>query len=115
MKISLPKGVLEITNDVLCEIITAVVSGCFGVRGMAAENQQGIIRLIKRENVDNSVKVTERPDGTIKAELHIIVRHGVNINAVCRSINEQVRYSVEDKTGIKVSSVDICVDSVMSD
>lgn len=115
MRTDLPKGVLEISNGVLVEIITAVVSRCFGVRGMAAENQQGIIRLIKRENIDQAVKVTERPDGSIKAELHIIVRHGININAVCRSIIEQVRYSVEDQTGIKVSGVDVCVDSVMSD
>ena len=115
MKVSLGTGTLEITNEVLTEIITTVASGCFGVKGMAEESQNGIIRLIKRESASKGVKVTENSDGTIAAELHIVVKHGVNINAACRSIIKEIRYNVEVLTGIKVSSIDICVDSVMSD
>lgn len=115
MKIALPMGTLEITQKVLTEIITTVASDCFGVRGMASENRDGFARLLKRDGADSAVKVSESPDGTIKTELHIVVRHGVNIKAACRSIIEQVRYGVENLTGIKVSSVDVCVDSVMSD
>ena len=115
MKTELGMGTLEITNEVLTEIITAVASGCFGVKGMAEESQGGIIRLIKRESASRGVKVTENQNGTISAELHIVVRHGVNISAVCRSIIEEIRYRVEEQTGIHVSSVDICVDCVMHD
>ena len=115
MKKDLGTGTLEITREVLTEIIATIASGCFGVKGMAEEGQGGIIRLIKRESASKGVKVTEKPDGTIGTELHIIVRHGVNISAICRSIIEEIRYSVETQTGIHVSSVDICVDSVMHD
>ncbi len=114
MKVALGNGVLEITNEVLTEIISTVASGCFGVKGMA-ESRDGIIKIIKRESASKGVKVTEKEDGTIGAELHIVVKHGVNINAAARSIIKEIRYSVEAQTGIKVSSVDICVDSVMSD
>ena len=113
MKISLDRGTLEITNDVLTEIITGIVGGCFGVKGMAEKSQGGIVRLIKRESAPRGVTVTEKPDGTISAGLHVVIRHGVNISAVCRSMIEAIRYNVEAQTGVHVSSVDICVDSVI--
>ena len=44
----------------------------------------------------------------------IIVEHGINITAACRSIMSEVQYKVSKYTGIPVKSVDVCVDSVVS-
>ena len=51
-------------------------------------------------------------DGTVSIELHIVVEHGVNIAAVCRSIINQVRYMVSENTGASIRSIDVCVDSM---
>ena len=43
----------------------------------------------------------------------LIVEHGVNITAACRSIMSEVRYKVNKYTGAEVKSVDVCVDSIV--
>lgn len=116
MKIALDKGYMEITSDVLTAIIGSAASSCFGVKGMApVRTSDGIVKLLRRESISSGVRVTENADGTLSAELHIVVKHGVNISAVCSSIIRAVRYVVEDLTGIRVSSVDVRVDSIMTD
>ena len=42
----------------------------------------------------------------------IAVDHGLNIQAVCRSIISEVHYNVQRLTGLTVKSVDVCVDSI---
>mgnify|MGYP002509001457 CR=1 FL=1 len=43
---------------------------------------------------------------TITVDLHIVVCYGVNINAIADSIVHNVKYTVEEATGIKVKNVD---------
>ena len=44
-----------------------------------------------------------------------MIDEGVNIPALAGSIISEVRYKVEDSTGVKVKSVDIYVDSLSKD
>ena len=114
MRKELEKGFLDISSDVFASICGYITSKCFGVIGMSpASVSDGIIRLLKRDNISHGVKVSVEADGSANVELHIVVRYGVNITAICRSIISEVKYMVENLTGIKVNSVDICVDSVM--
>ena len=36
----------------------------------------------------------------------------MNVTAVCRAIMNEVRYVVQQNTGVIVRSVDVCVDSI---
>ena len=73
----------------------------------------GLVHLLRRESMAKGVKVHFHEDDTVSIELHIIVDNGVNLTAVSRSIMSEVRYIVERFTGVKVSSVDVCVDSMV--
>ncbi len=117
MKTELQNGYLDISNDVLTAISGFAATSCFGVKGMAAASvSDGIVRMLRKESLSRGVKVTTGPDGLIDViELHIIVRHGINIATVCRSIMSEVRYVVENLTGFKVKNVDVCVDSITVD
>jgi uncharacterized alkaline shock family protein YloU len=116
VRIDLEKGFLDISTDVITMISGYATTECFGVKGMApASVGDGIVRLLKKESLSRGVRVTAGDNESVTIELHIIVRHGVNISTVCRSIMDRVRYVVENLTGIKVKNVDICVDSIMSD
>ena len=116
MRINLDKGLLEISPEVITTISGYAATNCFGVVGMAAASVgDGFVRLLKKESISRGVRVTtDQEDSSVTIELHIIVRHGVNISTICRSIIHEVRYVVESLTGIKVKSVDICVDSIMA-
>ena len=53
------------------------------------------------------------PDGSVSLELHIAVDHGVNLNALCNSIMNEVSYKVSKATGVPVKRVDIYVDTML--
>jgi uncharacterized alkaline shock family protein YloU len=111
----LEKGFLHIATDVFTAVGGYVATNCFGVKGMASRSvQDGIVRLLKREYLAKGVKVTCPPEGnTVDIDLHIVVEHGINIPEICRSIMNAVRYNIEKTTGVPVSSVNICIDSVV--
>ncbi|MBQ9985276.1 MAG: Asp23/Gls24 family envelope stress response protein [Oscillospiraceae bacterium] len=108
-------GTIEITNEVFTAVAGDAATNCFGVRGMADRTvKDGIVRLLKRENMSKGVKVTFEND-QVNISVHIIVEHGVNIKAICESIINEVRYNVERVTRVKVGNVKVKVDSVIAD
>ena len=115
MKIPLEKGALHISADVFTAISGYAATNCFGVKGMASRGvQDGIVHLLRRENLSKGVKVSYQDDGnSVDIDLHIVVEHGINIPEVCRSMMQEVRYHVEKITGITVNSVNICIDSIV--
>jgi uncharacterized alkaline shock family protein YloU len=113
MKIPLEKGALHISTDVFKSISGYAANYCFGVKGMASRSvQEGIVQLLRRENLSKGVKVAFR-ENAVDITLHIVVEHGINIPEICRSIIHEVRYNVEKITGAKVGTVNICVDSIV--
>ena len=115
MKMELAKGYVEISPEVLTSICGDAAAKCLWVKSMVpantADSIAGIFGIDKR---GRGVKVTEK-DNIIDVEMHIQVKHGMNISAACRSIIEEVKYVVEDATGAKVGNVNVCVDGVIND
>lgn len=114
MRLETERGTIFISPDVFTNITGAAATQCFGVKGMAVRSKtDGLVHLLRRESMAKGVKVRFHDDQTVSVELHIIVDNGVNLTAVSRSIMSEVRYNVERVTGVKVKSVDVCVDSMV--
>ena len=108
------KGSIVIDSNVYTNIAGAAASSCFGVKGMAARSvTDGLFHLLRKESMSKGVKVEFHEDETISIDLHIMVDHGVNMNALGASIIEQVSYWVTHHTGTEVRSVNVYVDSMM--
>jgi uncharacterized alkaline shock family protein YloU len=106
-------GDVTISNAVFSSITGIAATNCFGVKGMAYRSMtDGLVHLLRREAMSKGVHITCHDDGTIAVELHIIVENGVNLPAVCSSIMNEVRYMVTRNTGVEVTAVDVCVDSM---
>ena len=106
-------GDITVSSAVFSNITGMAATNCFGVKGMAYRSMtDGLVHLLRNEAMGKGVKVTYNEDNTISIELHIIVEHGVNVTAVCRSIMNEVRYVVQKNTGVIVRTVDVCVDSI---
>ena len=115
MRINNEFGYIEIAPDVIAGIAGYAASSCFGVKGMTVRSvADGVAHLLRRENMSRGVKITEASDG-VNIDLHIAVDHGINIASVCRSIISEVRYHVEQLTGIDVKNIDIYVESIKAD
>ena len=115
IKLQTQKGEISINEAVFTNITGNVATNCFGVKGMAMRSMtDGLVHLLRKEAMGKGVRITYNEDGSIAIQLHIIVENGINIAAVCRSIMSEVKYKVNQDTGIPVERVDICVDSVVS-
>ena len=73
----------------------------------------GLVHLLRRESMSKGVKITYNDDQSITIDLHIIVDNGVNLVAVGRSIQSEVKYNVHRLTGVEVRGVNVCVDSMV--
>ena len=113
IKVQTGQGEITISSAVFTTITGAAATNCFGVKGMAYRSMtDGLVHLLRREAMSKGVRIIPHEEGDISIELHIIVEHGVNIAAVCRSIINQVRYMVSENTGASIRSIDVCVDSM---
>lgn len=116
VKFNTEKGLVQISGDVFTTLTGAAATVCFGVRGMALRSMSdGLVHLLKREVMGKGVHITYAEDNSICIELHIVVKTGLNIPVICKSIIEEVTYMVTRDTGVTVKSVDVFVDSIMPD
>ena len=106
------KGMVRISNTVLAKLAGYAATKCYGVVGMAARSgKDGLAMLLKKENMDKGIKV-KVVDGVVDIALYVIVEYGVNISTVGDIIKSNVKYEIEDVTGLKVGSVTVNVESI---
>ena len=107
-------GSVTVSAAVYTEIAGTAATNCFGVKGMAARSvQAGLFHLLRKESAGKGVLVEFHEDNTITIDLHIMVDHGVNLQAVGESIISEVRYVVTKCTGTDVRAVNVYIDSMM--
>lgn len=105
-------GDVLIDNDVLAKYAGSSAVECFGVVGMASISMKdGLVKLLKRESLSHGVNITVE-DNKIIIELHIIVSYGVSISAVAENLISNVKYKVEEFTGMEVVRINIYVEGV---
>ena len=107
-------GSVNVSTNVYTDIVGTAAANCFGVKGMAARSvQDGLFHLLRKESAGKGVLVEFHEDNTITIDLHIMVDHGVNLQAVGESIISEVRYVVTKCTGTDVRAVNVYIDSMM--
>jgi uncharacterized alkaline shock family protein YloU len=108
----LEKGKIIVDEEVLAKYAGSAAVECFGVVGMAAVNMKdGIVRLLKRDNIRQGVEVSVEND-KLFIDLHIIVAYEVSILAVAQNLVDNVKYKVEEYTGMEVGKITVCVEGV---
>ena len=106
-------GIVAVSENVYTDIAGAAAINCMSVKGMVARSvTDGVYHLLRRESMGKGVKVYFNPDNTISIDLHIMVGDGVNLNAVGKSIIDEVRYMVTNTTGTQVKKVNVFIDSI---
>ena len=109
-KMSTDMGEIIIDKDVLAKYAGAATTECIGIVGMASVNvKDGVTKLLKRAGRGVNISIV---DNKIKIELHIIVAYGVSIRAVSQNVIENVKYKIEEFTGMDVESINVIVEGV---
>ena len=85
---------------------------CFGIVGMAAVNMKdGLVKLLKKDSLKHGINVTIA-DNKVTLEFHVIVAYGVSISAVSDNLISNVKYKVEEFTGLTIEKINILVEGV---
>ena len=106
---------IQISNDVVAVIAGVAVSEVQGVSGMSGGFAGGITEVLSgKKNLAKGIKV-EINEETAKIDVNIIVEYGSRIPDVAFEIQNRVKKSVENMTGLKVEEVNVHVQGVNTD
>lgn len=106
-------GIITISPDVIAKYAGTVAVECFGIVGMAAVNMKdGLVRLLKKDSLTHGILVSISDENTITIDFHIIVAYGVSISAVTDNLISNVKYKVEEFSGMPVDKINIYIEGV---
>ena len=106
-------GIITIDPEVIAKYAGTVAVECFGIVGMAAVSMKdGLVKLLKKESLTHGIQVEISEDNNLTINFHVIVSYGVSISAVSENLVQNVKYRVEEFTGMKVDKINIYVEGV---
>ena len=105
-------GNIVINNEVIAQYAGSVAVECFGIVGMAGVSMKdGMSKLLKRDNLTRGINVSLN-NNKLTLDFHVIVAYGVSIIAVSDNLISNVKYKVEEFTGIHIEKINIFVEGV---
>lgn len=105
-------GKIDYSDEFLSNLAGVAAMDCYGIVGMASQKaMDGIVELLKGENLNKGVRITTEND-SVRIHLYVIVEYGVSIAAVASNVIDTVKYGVEKITGLNVDKVDVTVNGI---
>ena len=107
-------GTVTMSDDLIASIAGTAAVENYGIVAMNSKSaSDALLQLVGSENMKRGVKVTVLSDGvSVDIDLHVTVMYGVSLNAVAQNAVSNVKYRVEDLTGLHVNNVNIFVEAI---
>ena len=106
-------GIITIDPEVIAKYAGSVAVECFGIVGMAAGSMKdGLVKLLKKESLTKGIQVGISDENKITLNFHVVVAYGVSISAVTDNLISNVKYKVEEFTGMSVDKINIYIEGV---
>ena len=104
-------GSVKIADDVVAMIAGLAATEVEGVASMAGNVTNELLNRVGVKNLAKGVKV-EVIGKSVKADIALIVEYGYSIPAISQKVQEKVKSTIENMTGLEVSDVDIRIAGV---
>lgn len=105
-------GNIVIDNEVIAQYAGSVAVECFGIVGMAGVSvKDGLVHLLKNNSLTRGISVSV-VNNKLVLDFHVIVAYGVSIMAVSDNLIANVKYKVEEFTGLEIKKINIFVEGV---
>ena len=105
-------GTVSIEPEVVSTYAGSVAVECFGIVGMAGVSMKdGLVKLLKMDSITRGINVS-LDNNKLVLDFHVIVAYGVSILAVTDNLISNVKYKVEEFTGIEIKKINIYVEGV---
>ena len=103
-------GNITIDKEVIAQYAGTVAMECFGIVGMGI-TVKDVVKLLRKDNLAKGITVTIN-NNKLTLDFHVIVSYGVSILAVSDNLIDNVKYKVEEFTGMEIEKVNIFVEGV---
>ena len=105
-------GNIMIDPEVIAQYAGSVAVECFGIVGMASVNvKDGLVKLLMKDSITHGIQVNI-VNNKLYLDFHVIVAYGVCIATVADNLISNVKYKVENFTGLEIEKINIYVEGV---
>jgi len=99
-------GTVQIADEVIAEIVGIAATEVDGVSATGGVITNDLLNKVGIKNLANGVKATVN-NGEVAVEVSLTVNYGYNIPATCAKVQEKIKSTVENMTGLKVADVNV--------
>ena len=99
-------GSVQIADEVVAMIASLAATEVDGVSAMAGNISNELMSRVGVKNLTKGVKV-EVIGSSVKVDLAVLMEYGYNIPTTSQKVQERVKNSIENMTGLTVSDVNI--------
>ena len=112
-EMSTAMGKIVIADDLIASIAGYAAVENYGIVGMSAKKATDpFIELFGMDNMRRGVKVTILSPEVIDIDLYVTLEYGVSLPAVAQNAKSNVKYRVEEMTGLTVHAVNVHVENI---
>ena len=104
-------GEVQISNDVLAVISAMAAMEVDGVVAMTGNITAELVSKLGMKKLSKGVRV-DVVDNTVMVDLSIILRINENIVTISKKVQDKVKTTVENMTGMEVANVNVNIASV---
>ena len=103
-----PIGNIFISYHAIASIAFQAATESYGVVGLTNRNViRGISRLLFKEPTSGVIVHFNGED--ISIDLHVVIEYGTRISSVSKSVANNVRFQIENLSGVRVSDINVHV------
>ena len=105
-------GGVHITDEVQAGVAGQAAAEVEGVDSLSGNLTSDIISKVGINKLSKGVRTFAEEDGTVSVRLSLNMKYGYEIPKVCEAVQEKVKTTVENMTGLSVTGVDIRIAAV---
>ena len=106
-------GKITITDELIASIAGYAAVENVGIVGMNAKKaSDSFIELFGKDNMRRGVKVTMVSPDVMDIDLYVTLEYGVSLPAVAQNAKSNVKYRVEEMSGLTVHAVNVHVENI---
>ena len=112
-EMSTTMGKILIADDLIASIAGFAAVENYGIVGMNSKKaSDSFVELFGKDNMRRGVKVTIVSPDVIDIDLYVTLEYGVSLPAVAQNARSNVKYRVEEMTGLTVRAVNVHVENI---
>jgi len=106
-------GKITMPDDLIASIAGYAAVENYGIVGMNSKKAADVfVELFGKDNLKRGVSVTMAGHDVVDIDLYVTLEYGVSLPAVAENTRSNVKYRVEEMTGLIVRMVNVHVESI---